>query len=453
MHKNMRSIILLFLLLTGHLTYADTSIPSVYVETENQADIVSKEDYINATVKVIEGDNVSEVLNCEIKGRGNYTWKAYPKKPYKVKFKEKQSPFGFPPNKKWVLLADYCDCSLLRSPYMSELSKAIGLEWTFNYQHVNLYINNEYVGIYIFIDQLEKSKNRIVVEDDGFIIENDIYYYQEPLFFTSNTYSFNYSFKYPTTDGEKAIQEGDESWIYIVDLVNRVESAILNNDEDLPNIIDYDSFAKWYILMELSLNVEPNIYYVLNKRGDLLKMYPAWDAEWSLGLTYKTIWEGFDWLPFNTKVPIDAQFWPYNRYFKDLIKDKRFRNKVVEVWDEVKPSVNLVNNKILQVRNTLESSIEANFEKWQILGTKLSVSVQAFPTWELYCNEVSTFLNDRIEWFDSYIHSDEFVDATTIDAIYEGRSNHIYIYNLNGTLANPNSKNRVVITNGKKIKL
>ena len=448
----MRFSIFLFFLFISRLVVADT-IPSMYIETENHAEIASKEEYLGAKLKIDDGGSISDNISCEIKGRGNYTWKAYPKKPYKIKFKEKIGLFGFPNNKKWVLLGDFCDCSLLRTAYMSELSRAIGLEWTFNYQHVNLYINGNYAGIYILIDHLEKSKNRINVENDGYILENDIYYYEEPLYFTSKTYSYNYTFKYPETSGDKAIKEGDESWNYIVDLINKVELAIKTNDSNLPELIDYESFAKWFILMELSLNVEPNIYYVIERGGGKIKMYPAWDAEWSLGLAYKTTWDGFDWMSFNTTVPYDVEFWPNNRYFKDLIRDIRFREKIVEQWDKVKSAISMVDDNITQVRNNLEGSIDANFEKWKILGIELSVCSYAFPTWEKYCNETKSYLAKRIEWFNDHVHSKAFYDPletslhlnSAIDNKLSGA-----IYGINGSQIKNNNRKQIYIKDGKK---
>ena len=86
--------------------------------------VKSKYDYIKADIKIYNSLE-HEVIEStgKIKGRGNYSWREYPKKPYKIKFSEKQSPFGFPENKDWVLLAEYCDKSLLRTAYMCEVSK------------------------------------------------------------------------------------------------------------------------------------------------------------------------------------------------------------------------------------------------------------------------------------------------------------------------------------------
>jgi hypothetical protein len=85
----------------------------VDVYVDGGEEIVSKDDYLKAVIVISENGRPVVSSKGKIKGRGNYTWN-YPKKPYKIKFDEKQSVFGFPENKDWVLLADYCDKSLMR---------------------------------------------------------------------------------------------------------------------------------------------------------------------------------------------------------------------------------------------------------------------------------------------------------------------------------------------------
>ena len=72
----------------------------IEIITEDSAAVTSKTDYTSATIKVT-GLAQSEGIEtlCKIRGRGNATWKDYPKKPYKIKFDTKISLFGFPANK------------------------------------------------------------------------------------------------------------------------------------------------------------------------------------------------------------------------------------------------------------------------------------------------------------------------------------------------------------------
>ncbi|MBR5102575.1 MAG: hypothetical protein IK092_05575, partial [Muribaculaceae bacterium] len=81
--------------------YISHTLPVVYINTENNTPITSKEDYLNATCYIDATDidgyeslgNADNPVELQIKGRGNTSW-AMPKKPYRLKFDSKVSPLG-----------------------------------------------------------------------------------------------------------------------------------------------------------------------------------------------------------------------------------------------------------------------------------------------------------------------------------------------------------------------
>ena len=90
-----------------------TGLPRMDVATEGGAKIKSKENYVDCTVSLsgTDGEYCFDKLDAGIRGRGNTTWRFFPKKPYRIKFDEKTSLFGEKKNKSWVLLAMYNDFS------------------------------------------------------------------------------------------------------------------------------------------------------------------------------------------------------------------------------------------------------------------------------------------------------------------------------------------------------
>ena len=112
--KRVISFLLLLLVLTT--TYAAScsgTLPVMHIQTQNNAPIVSKEDYLNATYYIdalgISGyQNIGSAttpLSMEIKGRGNWTWRGFDKKPYRIKFESKQKPLDAPAKaKKWTII-------------------------------------------------------------------------------------------------------------------------------------------------------------------------------------------------------------------------------------------------------------------------------------------------------------------------------------------------------------
>lgn len=380
-------------------------VPVVKVVVENNAEIDSKDEYKNAEITISKGYEVILSASGRIKGRGNATW-GYDKKPYKIKFDEKQGFWGLAPNKDWVLLAEYCDKSLMRTPYMCELAQTAGLPYPIHYRHVQLYVNGDYMGMYILADQVEKKKNRVDIEDDGFLFENDNYFWNEPLHFMTDYREYWYTFKYPDPeDGE--IVSGDASFNFITGFMNDFESALYGDDFKNPETgyrkyIDVPTFAKWFLVQELTANLEPNMYYVLPSRDAKLQIGPVWDAEWSMGLAYRADeYSGWESLP--AEPDRYQQIWSKWKYFGRLFEDEYFVDAVRQEWESLQLKLPAFKEKMAEVADNIKEEQKKNYEKWNTLGWNVSVGLIRFDTWEEEVQYVTDFFNDRVEWLDNLL--------------------------------------------------
>ena len=381
-------------------------LPRVDIHTDGKQAVTSKETYVAATINF---SNTPEYGNLSarggVKGRGNATWTNYPKKPYKIKFDEKVSLLGKPKNKHWVLLAEYCDKSLMRTAYMSAVSSAVGLPWTISVQHVDLYMNDLYLGTYVLTEHVRKDSDRVDLEDDGFLFENDNYYYQEPLYMTTSK-NWKYTFKYPDAeDGE--ITKGDDNYNFILQYMNDFEKALYSNDfkdeqKGYRKYIDARSFAKWYLVNELTGNLEPNIYYSMVSRNDKVQMNPEWDAEWSLGLAARgDDWAGWELPPAESRV--DIEIWKKERYFPRLFEDPYFVGLVKEEWEAFKPKKDDMQAALREKAMSIIHSQSDNFDKWPILESYISVGLICLGNWIDEYEYVATFFDNRCEWFEGYV--------------------------------------------------
>ena len=93
-----------------------TDLPTIYIETEGGRPIVSKEDYVDAVLHYVDSNGVKTYDALGVRGRGNSTWNLE-KKPYRIKFAEKQEFMGSKraKAKSWTLLANFADKTLLRN--------------------------------------------------------------------------------------------------------------------------------------------------------------------------------------------------------------------------------------------------------------------------------------------------------------------------------------------------
>ena len=133
-----------------------TGLPVVYVDTEGGQGIYSKDEYVKASLKIRGSEQYDDLdaVACDIRGRGNTTW-YWPKKPYLLKLEEKQSLFGMPKHKRWILLANFNDRTLMRNLVsMKVASMMTHLAWTPGCVPVELFLNGKQMGSYLLIEQV-----------------------------------------------------------------------------------------------------------------------------------------------------------------------------------------------------------------------------------------------------------------------------------------------------------
>lgn len=147
----------------------ESKVASVFIETvSGNLDAVhaDKEYKEEGNITIINADGESEYAGVleYIKGRGNSTW-GMPKKPYNIKLDEKADLFGMGKNKKWSLIANYADPSLLRNCLAYLAAENAGVPYTPKFTPVDVYINGEYMGAYILTTRVEVDKTRVNIQN------------------------------------------------------------------------------------------------------------------------------------------------------------------------------------------------------------------------------------------------------------------------------------------------
>jgi len=289
----------------------------ISINTENLAPVISKDDYINGTFE-ISGENENLVRNLKIRGRGNSTW-GFPKKPYQIKFDNKENILGMPKDKKWILLANYSDKTMLRNELAFDLSRFSDLDWTPESRFIELFINNEYLGVYQITQKVEESSNRVNIGDDGYLLEVDQLSRLDPddVFFETNNYLFN--IKEPNLDFN------DNKYNVIKNYIQLTENTLLGDNftdpvEGYSKYIDVESFVDWYLINEITKNNDAIFFssvYMNYISGDKLKMGPVWDYDISSGN-----------INYNGNETTDG-FWIKNAtWYSRLFEDSNFVSKV-----------------------------------------------------------------------------------------------------------------------------
>lgn len=379
---------------TFQITFDDelveTGLPVLYIDTENEKGVDSKEEYVRANMTIKkEGETISE-NSLRIKGRGNATW-TYPKKPYKLKLDEKASVLGMEQAKDWILLANYCDKTLLRTSMAFKLSRLMNFPWTPDDRFVEVVLNGEYLGNYQLTEAIEQGSNRIDIPKQGFVFERDGYFDQEPKYFVSAARNYGYSFKNPDPEDELS----DDQWHYIKNYVDEFESALAsetftNPQNGYPSYIDEWSFARWFVFQNILANMDTNVYLIKEDMGDSkLAMGPVWDFEWSVGI---------GWYDGARPRPANYYVWQTNVFYYDrLLQDPKFKAKVKELWNSLAVTDDILQH-IEETTQLIDKSQQLNFKRWDIMNTRVSVGGIPMGSYEKEVECDRQFFINHMNW-------------------------------------------------------
>ncbi len=146
--------------------YPYAGIPRVVIETEDLLEINDRETEIPAKMR-IWGERYPEtgLMEMTIRGRGNLSWSMH-QKSYKLEFKNKQTLLGMPKDRDRALISNYADKSLMKNYLMYHLATKMGMPYAPRCEYVELYLNKEYLGVYLLTETIKKSQNRVNLRQD-----------------------------------------------------------------------------------------------------------------------------------------------------------------------------------------------------------------------------------------------------------------------------------------------
>ena len=370
-------------------------------------------------------NNYNGKISIEI--RGSSSQDLFPKKSYSIETQTIEgdnnnvSLIQLPEENDWVLYGAYSDKTLFRNNLAYELSRQMGY-YSPRTKHCELFINNEYQGVYILTEKIKRDKNRVNIkkidENDssgGYIIKIDKLT-DAPIdaswcsnFTTLNNNLVCFQYHYPKADDITMNQKN-----YIENFMNSIYNSIKDLSDkqssiDLINNINFDSFIDYMIINELSKNVDAyRISTFLFKDSDeingRLNMGPVWDYNLSFGnVDFCKSSEINGWVfdeesSCNGSVP---------SYWIDLLKNDSFRNRLTGRWFELRNSVLSFENiftHIDSVSQHLSSAQIRNFERWNILDDYIWPNYQLAESYEDEIGFLKYWIYHRANWIDENIN-------------------------------------------------
>lgn len=389
-----------------------TNLPHIYIETENHAAITSKTEYIYATMYYVdENDQVTTYESVQIRGRGNSTWSTPPKKPYKIKFaqKEKFLGTGYAKAKKWTLLANAADKTLMRNAITSLMGKFLGLRNNPAHKFVDVTLNGTFIGNYQISDQVEVRAHRVNIgeqdypiteESDitgGYLLEVDGF--RDGNVFTTSRYQVPIRIHYPDEDEIDPAQQE-----YISQYMRDFETVLSSNDfadeeTGYRAWVDSTSLVNWYIATEVSGNVDGyfSTYFYKDQQDPKLYWGPLWDYDIAYNNDNRTDRGGTN----NTEYQLmsDVGYGKTKEWVNRMWQDPWFGHLVNRRYAEVVEAglEAYLSQKIDSIAILLYQSQNLNFQKWGIDRRALRERV-LFSSYNQYIDYLRAYLHTHIAY-------------------------------------------------------
>lgn len=412
-----------------------SDVPSICINIDNatleQINAGSKDVKYQANLQILGADkekyNISNKI-IEIKGRGNSTW-GFDKKPYQIKFDEPENLLGINGEaKKWILLANYIDKSLVKNKLNFDLQQKIGLSDSIKGMFVDLYINGEFLGNYTLCDKVDIDESRVNLKDPhGVIGELDIAFGNiEPNKFKTKISEATIVIK------EAVAREGTEEYInaskHFEESINKFEEVLYKENPDwneISKLIDVDSFLKYYFLIELAEDPDRFITSTfLYKDGpnDVIHIGPVWDADLSFGF-----YKGSGMTPqIDYTLNMEKFRGQYKHdWYNELYRNKEFVKLLNEMYQEtIYPIFNKVPSIIDNYVSDMSNSIEMNFKRWHKQNTMYDYYKEV--------EELKKYIKTRTEYmkerysvdtkvlYTTYVKNEEVVDKWRRPGDWEG---------------------------------
>ncbi len=395
--------------------YAPLELPILHIDTETGGDVRSKTEYIGATLSVsnTDAEYYLDGLDMQIRGRGNKTWE-YEKKSYKLKLSEKQSLLGLGEGKakKWVLLANVCDQSLLRNYVALLMAGAMpsGV-WSPASTSVEVYLNGSYHGVYLLCEEIDVNKNKVNIPEDltgagskdiGFLVE--ISGNPKSPSFKCNDRSYQIHSDLSTDAGEAYEQQ-----LFIEEYIRSAWDAVCaGNKDEIAKLIDLDSMVSAYLVEEIMKNLDCGYdsFYLYRQPGGKLTFGPLWDFDNALGNADEGTENYYD-----LYVAYDERF-QSNPWLYTAMEQDWFRTRVVKMWDDTKSVREMMAPTVLSAGKAGYNSFCRNFARWNLFGrtwNRETEQITSLKTYTAHYEFLAQWINQRLDWLDECYHEQSFL--------------------------------------------
>ena len=436
--------------------FNESTLPIVVIDTDGQE--ILNDPRIVVHMGIIDNasglNNIDDPFNgydgqisIEIRGSSS---QMFPKKQYALETQDidgenlNVSILGMPEENDWILYAPYSDKSLLRNFLAYELARDMG-RYTSRTRFCELVINDDYKGLYIFMEKIKRDNNRVDISkldpdettgDDltgGYILKvdkwdgenNDGWWSASPLPEYDGTW---YQYHYPKPDDIV-----DEQKDYINNYITDFELLIAGESYNDPNAGYYDqvnleSFIDVSLMSEISKNVDAYrlsafMYKDKDSEDGRLTMGPIWD--YNLAFGNADYYEGWDPAGWQMDVELGEDYFKIPFWWYRIWNDETFRIAFNQRWQELRQTVfseEYIMNMIDSTIAVIDEAQIRNFQRWPILDQYVWPNAYVGGSYENEIDYLTDWITARLDWMDEQAMSadddHQLIKSYSLDPAY-----------------------------------
>ena len=422
--------------------YQLTNLPTLSYHTYSGQEPYDKVHELESEMCIIydEGTRLQE-YPILVRERGNGSrYEAFLKRPYRVKFNDgkshhmlKDSPLQSPAkSKKWTLIPNWRDKSLMRNNIAFEMSRRLGLSYTPWIQNVDVIVNGEYKGNYQLCDQITVDPNRVDITEmepedidetnitGGYLLEITNAG-GEPYHFRSNIGSIPVDVKSPDSD-----EISPEQFNYIQNAFNEMESRLWDSnyqdaEEGYRSRLDLQSFLRYFLVGEFTGNTDAmwSLYVYKEREDDLFHFGPVWDFDLCMDNDQRVYPANgkSDWLFYYGSAVTGIR-----NFVGRILSDSYAAESLSTIWSDMRKSGAFSQDSLWAFVDSLgtvmDESQKLNFTRWDNLGQLLTLQQFAPGTYQGELDIIKNYLKERIRWIDKKLGYKDYDEVDPEDTLF-----------------------------------
>ena len=430
-----------------------SGIPTFFVQTQSgSVESIHSSKQLSESGKLLimdsRGHSYFEGIIDEIHCRGNSSFDKTEKKSYTISLNKSMDLFEMGKAKKWLLIANAFDDTLVRNASAFFIAELLKLPYTPKFQYVDVYINGNFVGNYLLSEKVEIGKNRVNIRNlekevvslnkNCNLADTDFFMEQQGRLFSTKGYhiekepediSGGYLLELETSDRYGLEASGFltsrmqpvvfaspkyasyNQVSYIAGLYQDFEDAVFSADGSSPytgkmyyEYIDVDSFARKYLLEELVKNLDASFTsQYIYKYDDSIssKFYagPCWDYDKSIAASGITE----DGINLNDPKGLYAAVQEKESdIWYALYQHKDFKKTVAAIFfKELEPHLKNNCEKIFfEYSKNIRSSNDCNMIRWNTFPQAATIDEKRI-LYNTKVLELADFIDKRLDFLKS----------------------------------------------------